>query len=539
MFTDVDGRYLGFDGKPHRADGRTQYANFSLWDTYKGENQLLATLQPDRYRDMLRSLLDDYRLGGKLPRWAEQNVDPAHMSGDPSIPMIAEGYCRGLLGDREAAGLYGAAVDLVGRRSPELARLGWLPDNAGTTLEYGVADFALAVMADGLGKGGDASRWLAGSLRYRNELDPATKWIRPREADGSWYTPFDPTDDHGFQEGNSWEYSWLAPQDARGLFDRMGGDQAALDRLDHLFSQPPDVQVAQTGFGTQYKSDQYVPGNEHDLQVPAMYAFARRPSGTAAEMRALQGVFRPTPNGLPGNDDLGGLSGWFVWAALGLGPVTPGAPFYAVGSPEFTRAVLTPAGGSPLVIEAPGASDSNKYVRSAKLGGASLGRAWLYDSELRGARRLTLTMGSSPSSWGTAASAVPPSASDSKLARFGCAPKGVVGTESLVRSSGSGGAGKKHGGSKRHRSRIRLRVSPRRAAAGAHVRFRFQALVKSSNKWVPVSAARIRFAGHRVRTDSAGRASLVVRMPVAGRRRAMAVKSGMRPGKAWVRTKTK
>lgn len=351
-------------------------------------------------------------------------------------------------------------------------------------------------------------------------------------ADGSWYSPFDPTDEHGFQEGNSWEYSWLAPQDARGLFDRMGGDQAALDRLDHLFSEPPDVQNQQNGFGTQYKTDQYAPGNEHDLQVPWMYAFARRPAGTAAEMRALQGIFRPTPNGLPGNDDLGGLSGWFVWAALGLGPVTPGAPFYAIGSPEFTRAVLTPAGGSPLVIEAPGASDSSKYVRSAKLGGASLGRAWLYDSELRGARKLTLTMGASPSSWGTAASAVPPSASDSKLARFGCAPKGVVATESLVRPGGSGG-GAKHG-SHRHRSRIRLSVSPRRAAVGAHVRFRFRALVKSSNKWVPVARARIRFAGHRVRTNSTGRASLVVRMPLAGRRRAMAVKSGMRPGKAWV-----
>ncbi|MEA2375923.1 MAG: hypothetical protein QOD53_2386 [Thermoleophilaceae bacterium] len=533
VFTDVDGRYLGFDGKPHEARGRTQYANFSSWDTYKGENQLLATLQPDRYRDMLRSLLDDYRLGGKLPRWAEQSYDASHMSGDPSIPMIADGYCRGILSDRQAGDLYGAAVDLVGKRPPDLARLGWLPDNAGTTLEYGVADFALAVMADGLGRGNDAARWRDGSLRYRKELDPDTKWIRPREADGSWYTPFDPTDEHGFQEGNSWEYSWLAPHDARGLFDRMGGNQAALDRLDHLFSEPPDVQVQQNGFGTQYKTDQYAPGNEHDIQVPWMYAFARRPAGTAAEMRALQGIFRPTPNGLPGNDDLGGMSGWFVWAALGIGPVTPGAPFYVLGSPEFTRATITPAGGSPIVIDAPGASDTNKYVRSAKLGTTSLGRAWLYDSELRGARRLTLTMGSSPSSLGTAAPAVPPSASDSALARFGCAPKGVVASERLSPTSSS------HRHSHGHSARIRLRVTPRRARVGSHVRFRFRALVKSGNKWVPVARARIRFAGHSVRTNSSGRASLVVRMPLAGRRRAMAVKSGMRPGKAWVHAKTK
>ncbi|HEX8075893.1 MAG TPA: GH92 family glycosyl hydrolase, partial [Thermoleophilaceae bacterium] len=493
VFTDVDGRYLGFDGKPHDSGGREQYANFSLWDTYKGQNQLLATLHPARYRDMLRSLLDDYRLGGKLPRWAEQSYDAAHMSGDPAIPMIADGYCRGLLSDRDASDLYAAAADLAGRRQADLARLGYLPGNAGTTLEYGVADFALALMADGLNRDGDADRLRDGSLRYRKLLDPTTRWIRPRAADGSWRTPFEPTDEEGFQEGNSWQYSWLAPHDARGLFDRMGGDGPAAERLDHLFSQPPDAQAQQNFFGTQYKTDQYAPGNEHDLQVPWMYAFAGRPARTAAEMRELQGLFRPTPNGLPGNDDLGGLSGWFVWAALGLGPVTPGAPFYAIGSPEFARATIEPAGGGmPIVIEAPGASESNRYVRSAKLGGQALGRAWLYDSELRGERRLTLSMGAQPSlTWGTSRSSVPPSASDSALARFGCAPAGVVGTERL---SGPGGAAAGRGGrgsKKRQRPRIRLRVRPRHAAVGSHVRLRFRARVKSGGRRRAVARARI------------------------------------------------
>jgi hypothetical protein len=312
----------------------------------------------------------------------------------------------------------------------------------------------------------------------------------------------------------------------------MGGDAAAAARLDHLFSEPPDVQNQQNGFGTQYKTDQYAPGNEHDIQIPWMYAFARRPAGTAAEMRALQGIFRPAPNGLPGNDDLGGLSGWFVWAAMGLGPVTPGAPFYVVGSPEFTHVTIAPAGGGgEIAIDAPGASDSNQYVRSAKLGGQALDRAWLYDSELRGVRKLTLTMGDQPTSWGTTKGAVPPSASDSPLRRFGCAPRGVVSAERLGGSRGGGSKGR----GRHSRPRLRLRVHPRRATVGKHVRFRFRVTMKSSNKWRPVRRALIRFAGHRVRTNRRGRASLVTSMSHPARMRARATAHGMRPARAWIR----
>jgi predicted alpha-1,2-mannosidase len=425
VFTDVDGRYRGFDHRPHRARGRTQYANFSLWDLYKGENQLLATIQPGRYRQMLLSLLDDQRLGGKLPRWGEQDYDAAHMSGDPAIPTIADGYCRGLVAPADAGPLYAAARGLLAQRPKELAKLGYLPDNAGTTLEFGVADFALALIARGLGKKADASRLTGGSLRYRRLLDPSTRWIRPRGADGSWRTPFKPTDEDGFQEGNSWQYSWLAPHDARGLFDRMGGNAAAAARLDHLFSQPPDAQVGQNGFGTQYKTDQYAPGNEHDLQIPWLFGFVREPWRTAAVTRSLRTVFRPAPNGLPGNDDLGGLSGWYVWNALGLSPVIPGAPLYAIGSPAFPKTTVDPEGpGAPLTIEAPGTSAARQYVRSASLGRRFLGRAWLYDSEWKRARRLTLEMGTEEGApWGTAPNAVPPSATSSSLARFGCNPR--------------------------------------------------------------------------------------------------------------------
>jgi predicted alpha-1,2-mannosidase len=407
VFTDVDGRYLGVDDRPHVARKRVQYANFSLWDTYKGENQLLATLQPRRYRDMLLSMYDFRRLGSKLPRWGEQNLDANHMSGDPAIPMIADGYCRGLVGRDGARKLYAASRDLVGRRDPALAKLGYLPEAAGTTLEYGVADFALGLMAHGMGRRTDAKRLVHDSLRYRKLLDPQTRWIRARNADGSWQSPYDPIKQEGFQEGNAWQYSWLDSHDAHGLFKRMGGTGVAADRLNHMFSQPPEMQVAQSAFGTRYDYDQYAPGNEHDLEVPWLFPFAKRPWRTAAVTRSLRSVFKPTPDGLPGNDDLGGLSGWYVWNALGLSPVTPGAPFYVIGSPVFPKVEIA---GRTVAR-----SGSGQYVQSAKLGGKALKRPWVYDAEWR---TLRLRMGDEEGAdWGRVR---PPSVSDSSLKAFHC-----------------------------------------------------------------------------------------------------------------------
>src|SRR3954469_14157897 len=422
VFTDVDGRYRGQDDAIHTADGRTQYANFSLWDTYKAENQWLAMTQPARYRDMLRSLLADARQGGKLPRWGEQSIDPAHMSGDPAVPMIADGVCRGLLDATTAEALYQQAVALRARRPAELDALGYLPDRPGTTLEYGVADFALALMAQALGHDADAQHWLQASLNYRNVLDPETRWIRPRAADGTWYASFDPAfDETGFQEGNSWQYSWLAPHDARGLFDRMGGDAAVSDRFDTFFKLPAEAQNRATVFGLVYRLPQYAPGNEHDLQAPWMPVFAGEPWKGAEAQRAIQSLFRDTPDGLPGNDDLGGLSGWAVWSMLGLGPVTPGAPFEVIGSPLFSRATIALGGGRRLEIRAPGASQLNRYVTGASWNGRPLRRAWIDDGALRQGGVLQLDMSAVPDKdWGAATAFRPPSASDSPLTVFGC-----------------------------------------------------------------------------------------------------------------------
>jgi len=418
-FTDVDGRYRGMDDQIHEAKGRIQYSNFSSWDLYKSWHQLIATLQPGRYRHMLLSLLADHREGGFIPRWKEQSIDAAHMSGDPAIPMIADGVCRGVLRKKEARALYGAAKHLITRRDPQLLELGWLPDRPGTTLEYGVADFALALVAHRLGRDSEAAEHLKRSLNYRNILDPETRWIRGRDAQGNWATPFDPTGGEspeqttgrGFQEGNSWQYSWLAMHDGRKLMELMGGDDVAIERLDQMFSLPAEAQNRLTLFGLVYRFAQWAPGNEHDLEVPWMYHFAGQPWKAAAELADARHLYRPTIDGLPGNDDLGGLSSWHALDMLGLGALVPGAPYFALGSPAFEHAEIDTADGT-FTIESPG---SGPDVADASLNGAPLDRAWIYDSEMTGTLRLERSPAANEE-WGTANR--PPSGTD--LSAFGC-----------------------------------------------------------------------------------------------------------------------
>lgn len=442
IYNDVNGEYMGYDRRVRTVTGRDQYANFSLWDTIRGENQLLALIQPDRYADMMRSLLEAYNQRGRFPQWAMNNEFPDYMDGDPVQPTIVDAYCRGLLPAPEVQAFYAAlrdqAFNLDIRRAlqgnyDDYVNLGWIRDQASNTLEFAMADFSLALMADALGNDDDRDRLLDLADNYANVVDPSTGFARPRNADGSWKEPYRPEDPDNFKEGTGWQYTWLAPQDFRGLFDLVGGngrggDPAVIDRLDTFFSTAladnpgvAEVQKTMTVFGVVYAGNQYAPSNEHDLQAPYAYDYIGQPWKTQKIMRSLQALYRPTPDGLPGNDDLGSMSAWFVWSALGFFPETPGAPVYVTGSPLFTKAVIDPAGGDPITVSAPGASPVAKYIQSARLGNAGLERPWFTHEQLQSSRSIELTMGSLPNEqWGSDPQAAPPSVSTEGIDAFGC-----------------------------------------------------------------------------------------------------------------------
>ncbi|HSW12552.1 MAG TPA: GH92 family glycosyl hydrolase, partial [Solimonas sp.] len=436
---DVDGRYRGPDNAVH-AGAQPHYSQYSLWDSYRGQNQMLAEIQPARYLDMLRSLQHFHDQGGKLPRWQQGPVDASHMSGDPVIPFIGEGWCRGLLPAAERAPLLASMQSLERSRRDALAP-GYLPvekpaspaavlsggpREAGTTLEYGIADFALALMTASSGDAAEAQRLAAQALNYRNLVDPQSGFIRPRHDDGSWLTPFLPELGYGFQEGTSWQYSWLAMHDLPGLVERMGGDAEVQRRLDTFFALPanlvpalwPFVQNQITLFGLAYYGNQYAPGNEHDLQAPYVYNYAGAPWKTQIVARSAAALFAPTPLGLPGNDDLGAMSGWLMWTLIGLYPMNPGAPLAVVGSPAFSKVTLHRPDGD-LVIEAPGAGALQPFVNGLALDGETLDRSWLLLP--RGAATIRLDTTRLPdASW--AADSTPPSLSGNALSDFGCSP---------------------------------------------------------------------------------------------------------------------
>jgi hypothetical protein len=275
-----------------------------------------------------------------------------------------------------------------------------------------------------------------------------------------------------------------------------------------MFSMPPEAQNRATVFGIVYRTDQWAPGNEHDLQVPWMYHFAGAPWRAAAELDEVRILYRPTVDGLPGNDDLGGLSSWHVLSSLGLGALVPGAGYYAIGSPQFERAeVRAPAG--KVVIESPG---TGPYVSNASLDGKPLARAWIYADDLRDGAQLRLERSEEPNrEWGAAPETRPPSHSGSPLAVFGC---------------GDG-----------MRPRLDLTIRPKRFRAGRRTRIRVSATTLQADRPVPVSRVTIRMAGRRKRTNAVGRTSFRIRPKARRTYRPTARKSGYRPARGRVRVR--
>jgi predicted alpha-1,2-mannosidase len=449
VFNDANGEYLGYDGAVHRIgepgdpmpEGSTHYANFSFWDTYRGEMQLLALVAPQRFRDMMRSLVAISRWGGRLPRWGLMNRYADYMNGEPALPVIADGFCRGLVPDDVAEELYQEArhLALVEHRDPSYLDKGYIPfdvqgSGASGTLEHALADFGLALVADRLGRVEDRDRLLELAGNWRNHLDPETRFMRPRLSDGSWMTPYQPELPDGFREGTGWQYTWLVPHDVSGLFDRMGvdrgGDAFVTERLDTFFSTAltgnvpllmPEVQQKATLYGIAYYGNQYAPSNEHDLQAPYLHQWLDQQEKTQELSRAYQGLFRAAPDGLPGNDDLGSMSAWYVWSALGFYPVIAGAPVYVMGSPVFERAEIDVPNGS-FVVEAPEASIVNKYVNGAALDqDETWSGTWFTHDRLIDGGSLRLDMGPvSTRTHDVDPGRVPPSASASPIEDFGC-----------------------------------------------------------------------------------------------------------------------
>lgn len=433
-FSDVNGEYLGMDGQVHDAEGHIQYADFSGWDIYRSEIQLLAMLTPRRTGDMIRSLLLDAEQSGCLPRWPYANGQSMTMVGDPADPIVASAAAFGAGGfDRGEAleeMLRGASEpcrsangEYVERQGlAEYLAHGYVPldidtraknansiygdpesvwGSAATSLEYYVDDFSIAQFAArSLHDASTYARFMRRSARWRRLYEPASGTIEPRFADGSFPGPYSSLDGPGFVEGDSAQYTWMVPQDPAGLARRMGGRARAAARLGRF------LRVLNAGQGGMH-SDHALLGNEPTLQTPWLYDWMGRPYRTQEAVRRALDLYSPTPAGYPGNDDLGTLSAWYVFGALGLYPEIPGVGVLALSTPLFPSAEIRLPHGHRALLSTSG---HGAYVDSLAVGGKPHGRPWIGYCELAAGARLRYRLSARPNrSWGSSAADTPPS----------------------------------------------------------------------------------------------------------------------------------
>jgi predicted alpha-1,2-mannosidase len=452
VVSDVNGDYPGSDGKVHNARGRQEYADFSEWDVYRSEIQLESLLAPRQVGNMVQSLVDDGEQGGWLPKWAIVGGDESQMNGDSADPIIADAYAMGARGFDLAAALrlmvkgatenetnHGLQIErqylsqylsqhYVNATSLDLTSIDYSIGGS-VTLEYAIDDFAIAQMAKAEHDASLAAAMMRRSANWEYEFNPGTGSVQARGADGSFppgaafeTSQFEPGGQTGFEEGNAAQYTWSVPQDLGALASLMGGDNEASNKLRAFF--------------TSLNATRYQPydwsGNEPSEWAPWEFDWFGAPEQTQRVVRAIvDDEYADAPVDEPGNDDLGALSSWYVWGALGLFPVTPGSADLALASPLFSSVAIALPDGRHLVEHAPRAAASRPFVHALTVSGVARPRLaaescspssrspahsatwnvpWLPASVLTDGATLTYSLGSRPDpGWASSPVDRPPS----------------------------------------------------------------------------------------------------------------------------------
>lgn len=428
LFSDRNGDYMGFDAKVRRLpQGQTQFANFSDWDTYRNLIQFHALMFPEQTGEMMQSLVRDAEQSGWLPRWPVANDVSYVMGGDSPAILLSNAYAFGAHSfDTKSAlqfMLNGATQPGTGPHGQSqrpyledyLAK-GYIPSDgdretaASVTLEYASADFAISRFAAAMGDHASARRLLRSSQNWRNLFDSESGFIRPRFADGKFVGDWDPdrlmprhkswdtSNQFGFEEGSTWQYTWMIPHNYAGLFRNIGSSDQVATKLDRFFEKL-------TGWGV----PTFTVTNEPDFCAPYAYMWTGKPERTQDVIdRIRRETFTTKPDGLPGNDDLGATSGVYLWNALGMYPVIPGVGGFVLGTPMFPRVLVQLGNGSTLEIVTKG---KGIHVASVELNGKSLLDTWLpLETLSKQHNRLEFTLRADPGgAWGALPENYPPS----------------------------------------------------------------------------------------------------------------------------------
>ncbi|MGI2259819.1 GH92 family glycosyl hydrolase [Shewanella sp. GXUN23E] len=368
IFHDVDGRYFGADGSSHDNPGYGKYSLFSLWDTFRALHPLLTITDPGRVDDMVKSMLGFYQETGLLPTWDLMSNETDVMIGYHAVPVLVDAYLKGLTtADPELLFEACKASAMQDRFGIDLFRqYGYIPSEleieaVSKTLEYAYDDWAIAQLAKALGKQKEFEYFNQRSQAYRQLFDRSTGFMRGKTAKGDWVEPFNPTyvehRNTDYTEANAWQYSFFVPQDVPGLISLFGSEADFVDKLDQLFSVSSEMQgdVSPDISGL---IGQYAHGNEPVHHVTYLYSYTRDKWKGEQRIREIRDtMYLAAPDGLAGNDDLGQMSAWYVFSALGFYPLNPVGGIYVLGTPQFKQVTVALDNGRKLKVKRQGSAD--------------------------------------------------------------------------------------------------------------------------------------------------------------------------------------
>jgi predicted alpha-1,2-mannosidase len=375
VMSDVDGRYRGRDDKIHTAVDHTQYTVFSLWDTFRAAHPLYTLIDSVRTRDYVRTFLTQYQQGGRLPVWELSANETDCMIGYHSIPVITDALVKGITDFDTTLALNAMMASATWNHLglPAYMARGYIGvddehESVSKTLEYAFDDWCISEVARMLGRTDVMQTYARRAASYRNIYDPESGFMRPRR-NGDWLARFDPREvNNHYTEANSWQYSFFVPHDIPGMTTMMGGPDATERKLDALFTAPTST-TGRTQADITGLIGQYAHGNEPSHHMAYLYNYIGKPWKTQRLVRQIMdSLYATGPQGLPGNEDCGQMSAWYVWSALGLYPVTPGSPYYAIGSPLFDTARVA-IGTHSVNIIAQRDTPASIYVRDVLIDG--------------------------------------------------------------------------------------------------------------------------------------------------------------------------
>jgi predicted alpha-1,2-mannosidase len=424
--SDVNGQFMGADMRVHSlASGqKNQYGMYSGWDIYHSLAQLQAMLDPRPAGDMVQSQVNYYSEDKLLQQWGYDNLNNYVMVGDPEDSILTDYYTFGAHNFNTKAALadmltQATTVNDVRPGEALEQQYGYLPEDGtygccnphgfmSTLLEYDSEDLALAQFAADMGDGSDAAMLTRRANNWENLFDPDNNLLTSRLANGQFepgvtptFTGTFPTDGEPYVEGDPYEYLWDVPNDYSALFSLLGGEAKIRPMLEQYLSQPD-------GFGMYMQIT-----NEFDEGEQFAPDYAGDPAETQNAVNDIRNnTYLPGPDGLANNDDLGAESSQFIWEMLGMYPENSGRDTLDFASPGFPRETVHLGNGNTINITAPGASPSTYYVRSLRLDGRPYSKLWVDYSTLAHGAWLDWNLGTTPTSWGSAAADAPPSYTD-------------------------------------------------------------------------------------------------------------------------------